>query len=75
MELGAASRKPGRPRKGDSGSEKARLNFLLDQNFVDDLKALATIKKMSLTSIFVDALSKEIDEHRRDIDILKSMQK
>ena len=74
VELGAASRKPGRPRS-KGGNEKARLNFLLDKNFVDEMKALAAIKKISLTTLFVDAMKKEIENNKRDIDILQSMQK
>ncbi len=65
-------RKPGRPR---TESKKVRLNFSLDEDLVADLKALASIKKQSLTAIFIESVEKEIEQHRRDIDILKAMQK
>lgn len=55
--------------------KKVRLNFLFDEDMVNDLRALASIKKTTLTAIFIEAMAKEIEANRRDINILRSMQK
>ena len=64
--------KVGRP---TSEKKKIRLNFLFDEAMVADLHALASIKKTTLTGIVVELVANEIKNNRRDIDILKSIQK
>lgn len=64
--------KVGRPA---AEKKKIRLNFLFDEDLVGDLRALASIKKTTLTGIVVELVANEIENNRRDIDILKSIQK
>ncbi len=64
--------KEGRPA---AEKKKIRLNFLFDEAMVEDLRALASIKKSTLTGIVVELVANEIENNRRDIDILKSIQK
>ena len=64
-------RRPGRPQ---SDEKKTRLNFVVSAELAADLKALASIKKKSLTMIFAEAVEAEIEKNRKDIDIIRKIQ-
>ena len=61
-----AADKPQKPTKNK------RLNFMVDEDFMEDLKALSFIKNKTLTAVFMDCVEKEIEENRKQIDMIRA---
>ena len=64
-------RKVGRP---PAENKKVRLNFLFDEEVVNDLRALAVLEQKTLTAIINECLKEKLEARRRDINIIRSIQ-
>ena len=60
------------PDKPQKPTKNKRLNFMVDEDFMEDIKALSFIQGKTLTAVFMDCVEKEIEENRKQIDMIRA---
>ena len=45
---------------------------MVDEDFMEDIKALSFIQGKTLTAVFMDCVEKEIEENRKQIDMIRA---